>query len=250
MATAPTHAGAAAGDRSAHRPQVGGDARADLAAERAEGVGQHLDAGEPAAHRLGDGLAPDGAAEDARDHVGGARQREHHHDQPERRHQAGQPRRNAPYDAAATTIARPWWWKRVGPAGQHGRDHGADGLGRVEQPEQLRPREDLLGERGEQHHRQRHQHAGDVDEVGAEQVAAPEGVAHALADSRQARRGGLGAVRVVRASAGRAASRRAGRSRRRRSTSRCRRRRPAARRASVRPGPRSACRSWTARSPR
>src|SRR5205085_2465362 len=53
-----------AGDRGPHRPGVRDEAGADLAAERAEGVRQHLDPGQPSPHRLRDRLAPHGAAED------------------------------------------------------------------------------------------------------------------------------------------------------------------------------------------
>jgi uncharacterized membrane protein YdfJ with MMPL/SSD domain len=192
------HAGeAAAGDSAADRPQVGGDPGADLAAERADRVRQHLDARQPAPHRLGDGLAPDRAAEDAGDHVRGTGECEEDADQPDRRHHAGQRhhgavRRRGDHDRPAVVV------HPGGPAAQGGRQQGADGLGRVEQAEQLGSLEDLLDQRREQHHRDRQQHRGDVDQVGAEQVPALERVGQPLADAGQRRRRRLVAVRVAR----------------------------------------------------
>ena len=83
-----------------------------------------------------------------------------------------------------------------GPAAQRGGHQGTDGLGGVEQPDELGSLEHVLGERGEHHHREREHHGGDVDEVGAEDVAPARGVPHALRDAPQAGRGRLGAVRV------------------------------------------------------
>ena len=172
--------------RTVHRSAT--TAGADLAAERAERVGQHLDAGQPAAHRLGDRLVPDRAAEDAADHVGGAG--EHQEDQhaarcsgPGRpaRSQRRTPRRRprSPGRGGGPARSSPSWRSRA----------GADGLGGVEQAEQLGAREDLLGQRREEHHRHRQQHRGDVDEVGAEQVAAAEARSCSPSpDAAQARR--------------------------------------------------------------
>ena len=60
-----------------------------------------------------------------------------------------------------------------GPAAARGRDHGADGLGGVEQAEQLGALEESSAPAREEHDRHRQQHGGDVDEVGAEQVRRP-----------------------------------------------------------------------------
>ena len=49
--------------------------------------------------------------------------------------------------------------------------------------------EDLLRQRREQHHREREQHRRDVDEIGAEQVAARQRVSQPLPDAGQARCG-------------------------------------------------------------
>ena len=96
--------------------------------------------------------------------------------------------------------------------------------------------EDVLGQRREQHDRHREQHRDDVDEVGAEQVHAAEGVAQALRDAR------AGWAARSRRRAGSAASRRT--SSRRRTGRRCRpgstsRRRPRPRARRRSPGRRA-----------
>ena len=85
------------------------------------------------------------------------------------------------------------------PAAGERRDHAADALGGVEQPEQRRLLQHLLGERREQHDRHRHEHGDHVDDVGAEQVAPADGVADAgtiaaTLGGSSARSAGSGAV--------------------------------------------------------
>ena len=83
-----------------------------------------------------------------------------------------------------------------GPAREQGGQQGTDGLGGVEEAEQLGVVEDVGRQRGEQHHRERQHHADDVDDVGAEQVLAPDRVGPALADGPEAGRRGLDLVGV------------------------------------------------------
>ena len=121
--------------------------------------------------------------------------REAHQRHPERRREAREGdaravRRGRDDDGPAVVV------DVRGPAAERGRDEGADGLRGVEQPQQLGALEDLGRQGREEHDRHREQHGGDVDEVGAEQVAPADRVAPALGDPAQARGRRLAAVGV------------------------------------------------------
>ena len=134
---------------------------------------------------LGDGLVPDRAAEDRRDHVGGAGQ--HEEDaatsqivgiRPAQRDDSAV-RRRGDHDRPAVVV-HPRGPARSARSPAARRRSRRSRAGRAARG----VLEDLLGQRGEQHHRERQQHRGDVDEVGAEQVAAPDARSAALADAR------------------------------------------------------------------
>ena len=146
--------------------------------------------GEPAAHVVGDRLVPQRLAEDPRRHVRRAGRGER--DERERRasRRGRTPTIAAPYAAALSAIALPWRWTRATQPLASVNSVAADGLGGVQQAEQLRPAV-AVGDRGEQRDRDPEQHRVDVDGVAADQLLARAGVAPALADPREARRRGL-----------------------------------------------------------
>ena len=84
-----------------------------------------------------------------------------------------------------------------GPAGERGREQRPDGLSGVQQSQELWLPEHLVRERREKHDRHGEQHRDQVDDVGAQQVSAAEGVAQALLDPAEAGRLGLADVRVA-----------------------------------------------------
>jgi hypothetical protein len=127
-----------------------------------------LDAGEAAAHVVGDRLVPQRGAEDHRRHVGRPGQRERGEREWERVRQAEDDDR-APVAGCAHGDGLPVPVHAPHPAGGKRERGRADRHGGVQQPEQLRPAE-LVGHGREQRDRDAEQHGVDVDRIAADQL--------------------------------------------------------------------------------
>ena len=180
-------------DRRLHARQRRHRARFGVAEQRPAHVADHLDAGQAAAQRIGDGLVPHRHAEDAADSVGAAGDGQAR--PAPATAMAAKPKATiaTPQTVAASITARPWRWTRgVQRAGERWRPARRPPARR--RAGRARGPPSRSRQRREQRQRHAEDHRDEVHDVGADQLLAAARVAEAL-DASRARLGGSASSR-------------------------------------------------------